>query len=224
MDRKKRILSLLVTLAITLACVPAIPTVAPLSTRPAGFVETMVAGTAAAAAKSTQRASSPTPWTNATLLPTHTPGPALSPTATIIFKIPTIKVSSGGGTDGSGGSGGSGGGSSGPPPEMACRISNITPWPGSHMKPNKDFVATWSVSNRGTAGWDENSVDYKYILGAKLHKQPIYDLPFSVPPGATVYLSVAMHSPSAPGVYSSVWAMHASETLFCRLEMKIIVP
>ncbi len=221
MDRKKRILSLLVTLAITLACVPAIPTVAPLSTRPAGFVETMVAGTAAAAAKSTERASSPTPRPNATLLPTHTPGPALSPTATIIFKIPTIKVSSGGGTDSSGGSGG---GSSGPPPEMACRVTDISPRLGSHVKLDKDFTVTWRVSNRGSALWDSNSVDYKYMLGTKLHKQPIYDLPFSVPPGATVFLSVAMHSPSTPGIYSSTWALHASSTLFCKLDMKIIVP
>ena len=223
MDRKKRILSLLVTLAITLACVPAIPTVAPLSTRPAGFVETMVAGTAVAAAKSTERASSPTPWPNATLVPTHTPGPALSPTATIIFKIPTIQISGGGGTGGSGG-GGSGGGSSGPPPEMACKIGNVIPLPGSHVQPDKDFTSTWRVSNRGTAGWDANSVDYFYVLGVKLHKQPVYDLPFSVSPGNAVNLVVAMHSPSKPGRYATTWAMRLGTTVFCRLEMKIIVP
>ena len=223
MDRKKRILSLLVTLAVTLACVPALPTVAPLATRPAGYVETIIAGTAAAAAKSTERASSPTPRPNDTLVPTFTPGPAVSPTATIIFKIPTVEISSGGGTGGSGSSG-SGGGSSGPPPPMSCKISEITPRPGAHIKPDIDFTTTWRVSNRGSALWDVNSVDYRYMLGAKLHKQPIYDLPFSVPPGNTVYLSVAMHSPSAPGVYTTTWAMNQGSTVFCKLETKIIVP
>jgi len=228
MDRKKRILSLLVTLAITLACVPALPAVAPLPTNPAGFVETMVAGTAAAAAKSTERASSPTPQPNDTLVPTHTPEPSLTPTATVIFllpTIPTIDLSGGSAGGGSGeGGGGSGGGPSEPPPEMACKVASVTPAPGAHVKPDKDFTTTWRVSNRGSATWDANSVDYKYILGAKIYKQPIYDLPFSVPPGNVIYLSVAMHSPSKPGVYSSTWAMNASSTFFCKLEMKIVVP
>lgn len=228
MDRKRRILSLLAALAITLACVPALPTVAPLSTRPAGFVETMVAGTAAAAAKSTERASSPTPRPNDTLVPTLTPGPTLTPTATIIFLLPTIPTIdlSGAGAGGGGGGegGGSGGGSSGPPPEFACKVSSVTPQIGAHVKPDIDFKVTWRVSNRGSSSWDANNVDYKYILGAKIYKQPIYDLPFSVPTGNTIYLSVAMHSPAKAGVYSSTWAMNQSNTFFCKLEMKIVVP
>lgn len=227
MDRKTRILSLLVMLAITLACVPALPTVAPLPTRPAGLVETMVAGTAAAAAKSTQRASSPTPWPNATLLPTHTPGPVLTPTATIIFLLPTIPTVAigGGGGGGSGGGGGEGGGgSSAPPPEYACRVLSVTPIPGGRVKPDIDFKVTWRISNRGSAVWDANNVDYKYILGAKIYKQPIYDLPFSVPTGNTVYVSVAMHSPAKSGTYSSTWAMNTGKEFFCKMEMKIVVP
>lgn len=228
MDRKLRILSLLVTLALTLACVPGLPAVAPIPTNPAGFVETMVAGTAAAAAKSTERASSPTPRPNDTLVPTLTPGPTLTPTATVIFLIPTIPTidlsGAGSGGSGSGGEGGGGGGSSEPPPEFACKVISVTPAPGAHMKPDRDFTTTWRISNRGSAAWDANNVDYKYILGAKIHKQPIYDLPFSVPTGNTVYLSVAMHSPSKPGTYSATWAMNQSKEFFCKLEMKIVVP
>ena len=222
MDRKRKIMSLLATLAITLACVPALPAVALLPTQPVGAVDTMVAGTSAAAAKSTARASSPTPRPNDTLVPTRTPEITPTPTATVIFKIPTFIISAAGGEEN--GSGGSGGGSSGPPPELACRVLNVTPVPGTHIKPDKNFNVIWRVSNRGSSAWDMNSVDYRYFLGARLHTQPIYDLPYSVPPGNQIGLVVPMHSPAKPGVYSAIWAMNLGSAVFCRLEMKIIVP
>jgi hypothetical protein len=221
MERKKRIGYLLVALAVTLACVPVLPAVAPLPTQPVGAVDTIVAGTYAAASTGTAVNTTPSPTPREAFTPSRTPTITPTATATVIFKIPTFSISSGGG-DGSS-SGGGGAVSYGPPPEFACRVVKVTPLLGAQITAGKDFNTTWQIINQGASAWDANSVDYQYALGSRLHKQPLYDLPFSVPPGNTVYLMVAMHAPARPGTYASTWVMHVSDQFFCRLDMRIVV-
>jgi hypothetical protein len=223
MERKKRFGYLLVALAVTLACVPVLPAVAPLPTQPVGAVDTIVAGTYAAASTGTAVNTTPslTPTPLELFVASRTPTITPTGTATIIFKIPTVAFSSGAG--GSGGSSGSGVVSYGPPPEFACKLIKVTPLLGARIAAGKKFNTTWQVTNQGASAWDANSVDYQYASGSRLHQQPLYDLPFSVPPGNTAYLVVAMQAPAKPGTYASTWVMHVSNQFFCKLDMKIVV-
>lgn len=224
MDRKKRVGYLLVTLAITLACVPALPVVAPLPTQPVGAVDTIVAGTYAAASTGTALKTTSTPTPADTLTPSHTPTITPTATATIIFKTPTqvklnLTASSGGGGTGGGGTGGSGGGV-----EYECTVVNVTPASGTHFAPNTNFTTTWRVKNTGNIRWYSNSVDYRYSTGKVLHLQALYDLPMDVIPGKLVDLAVSMRSPSTDGIYSTTWTMRVGKESFCAMKLTIRVP
>ena len=221
MDWKKRIGTLLVTLAITLACVPTLPSVAPLPTQPVGAVDTIVAGTYAAASTGTSVNTTSTPTPSKTPTPSQTPTDTATPTATIIFKTPTM-FSIGGGGGGGGGASKTPGGGGGGEPTFACRIIKITPKYGSHLARGKNFKTTWRVANSGNIFWDRNSVDYKYWSGAHLHKQALYDLPTNVNPKQQVDLVVSMKVPSKRGTYITTWVMQIGDELFCTLEQKII--
>jgi hypothetical protein len=223
MDRNKRILSLLVTLAITLACVPALPAVAPLPTQPVGAVDTMIAGTYAAAREGTVVNTTPTPTLRETLTPSRTPTITPTATATIIFKTPTLFSVSGGGGSGSGGTSGGGGGGGSTTPTYSCKLIKTTPAYGAHIARNKNFKTTWRVANTGDIVWDRNSVDYLYVSGAHLHKQALYDLSISVAPKQQVDLGVNMQAPSKKGTYVTTWTMKVGGDSFCTLEQLIIV-
>jgi hypothetical protein len=222
MDRNKRIGTLLVMLAITLACAPVLPAVAPLPTQQVGAVDTMIAGTYVAAFTSTAMNTTPTPTPRATLTPSQTPTITATPTATIIFKTPTSFSLPGGGGGGGGGGASATPGGGGGGPIYACRIVKTTPPYGSHQKRGKDFKTTWIVRNTGNMDWDVNSVDYKYFSGAQIQKQSLYDLPFSVAPKKEVALFVAMQVPNKRGTYITTWIMQIGDELFCNLEQKII--
>jgi hypothetical protein len=223
MDRNKRILSLLVTLAITLACVPALPAVAPLPTQPVGAVDTMIAGTYAAARESTVVNTTPSPTLSDTLTPSRTPTITPTGTATIIFKTPTMfSIAGGGGSSGGGSSSGGGGSGGGVTITYACKLIKVTPTYGSHIAPGKKFKTIWRVVNTGNIVWEHNSVDYLYVSGAHLHTQPLYDLSTNVPPKAEVNLVVNMQAPNKKGVYVTTWIMRVGSDTFCTLEQKII--
>ena len=225
MDRNKRIFSLLVTLAITLACVPALPAVAPLPTQPVGAVDTMIAGTYAAASTSTAMNTTPTPTLSDTLTPSRTPTITPTGTATIIFKTPTM-FSVGGGSSSGGSSGGSSSGSGtstgNEPPVYSCKLVKLTPAYGAHLKRNRNFIMTWRVVNTGNIVWDHNSVDYMYLSGTPMHTQSLYDIPISVGPNRQVDLSVRMQVPSKKGTYVTTWTMKVGSDTFCTLEQMII--
>lgn len=224
MDRNKRIVSLLVTLVITLACVPALPAVAPLPTQPVGAVETMIAGTYAAASTSTAMYTTPTPTLSDTLTPSRTPTITPTGTATIIFKTPTL-FSVGGGSGGGSSGGGSGGSSNGggsTTPVYSCKLIKTLPAYGAHLKRNRSFVTTWRVANTGNIVWDHNSVDYMYVSGVPLHTQSLYDIPFNVGPNRQVDLTVNMKVPSKKGTYVTTWTMKVGSETFCTLEQMII--
>jgi len=226
MDRNKRIGTLLVVmLAITLACAPTLPSVAPLPTQQVGAVDTMIAGTYAAASTSTALNASATPTGTDTPRPTWTATIALTPTATFILKTPTMAVTGGGGGGGGGsGGGGGGGGGGGFEPVYDCEVLKTTPAYGSHLARGKNFKTTWRVKNTGNMNWDHNSVDYKYYSEAKLHLQALYDIPKNVAPKGVVDLVVSMQAKNNAGTYITHWIMQVGDTKFCTLNQKIIVP
>lgn len=224
MDRKKRFGYLLVSLAITLACAPVLPAVAPLPTLPVGAVDTIVAGTYAAASTSTALQITPSATPGDTLTPSPTPTITPTATATIIFKMPTQVIivpptSSGGGTGG----GGTGGGTT-PTVDYKCIVIKVTPAFNTHFAPNTNFTATWRVKNAGNIYWDHKSVDYRYSSGAALHLQALYDLPNDVKPGKLVDLSVDMRAPATNGTYTTTWTLRVGQENFCSMKLIIKVP
>lgn len=221
MERNKRIGYLLVALAITLACVPVLPAVAPLPTQPVGAVDTMIAGTYAAASTGTAFKTTSTPTPRETLTPSRTPTITPTATATIIFKTPTMLFSIGGGGGGGGGGGTPTGGGGGGGFTYACKIIKITPAYGSRIKRGQTFRTTWRVANAGDVVWDHNSVDYLYFSGARIHLQELYDLPMNVLPNRQVDLAVKMQAPNNRGTYVTTWVMRIGDEIFCNMEQRI---
>jgi hypothetical protein len=223
MDRKKRLGYLLVALAVTLACVPTLPVVAPLPTQPVGAVETMIAGTYAAASTGTALQITPTSTPFDTPTPSKTPTITPTGTATTIFHYytPTPLPISGGG----------GGGKA--PPSYACKLLSITPPHASVYPPGMAFVAIWEIKNTGDTFWDQNSVDYLYRGGAFLSdpaKQvnlndpyDTHDLPGHVLEGKSVELTVDMIAPATPGMYTTTWSLHVGDKYFCTVKLTIVV-
>lgn len=230
MNRKKRIGYVLITLLVTLACVPILPAVAPLPTQPVGAVDTIVAATYGAARSATALVRSQytsTPTLPPTFTPSHTPSITPSATATFILSFPIRtntptpkKTSTPKPTSASGGGGGGGGGST---DSYVCRVIGVSPPLGAVKAPGALFTATWRVKNVGNVRWDHNSVDYLFRSGAHLHLQAIYDLPVDVPVNDVVDLQVAMQAPAAPGTYTTLWIMHVGQTYFCSLKVTIKV-
>ena len=229
MDRKKRIACLLVALAITLACVPALPIVAPLPTQPVGAVDTIVAGTYAAASTGTALKITSTPTPADTLTPSRTPTITPTATATVIFKTPTSFLLGGGGSGGGGGGGGgSSGGGTDPTIVYKCLIVKVTPANNTHFAPNTNFTTTWQLKNTGNIRWYHNSVDYRHYVSKPslplLHLQAIYDLPKDVDPGGQVLADVDMRSPATNGTYTTTWTLRVGDKNFCSMKLTIKVP
>ncbi len=230
MERKKLIGLLCVTVVFVLACVPALPIVAPLPTQPAGAVETIIAATYGAAQAGTALAINrytPTPSPLPTLTPSLTPTVTLTPTSIIVFSIPAGGGSgggTGGGTGGGSGGGGGGGGGGGNPDDYACVVLSTSPPLGASVPRGKNFNVVWKVLNTGYKTWDHNSVDYRYQSGARIHVQPIYDLPRDVRSQQQIDLVADMTAPTNAGTYSATWVIRVGSRNFCSMQFRVVVP
>lgn len=224
MDRKKRTGYLLVILAVTLACVPALPSVAPLPTQPVGAVDTIIAATYGAASTNTALVGPTSTFTpEATFTPSLTPTITPTGTATVIFhyytptKTRTPKGGTSGGTSGGGGGGGGGGAIT---PLYQCEVIEVIPANGSIYPPGANIgTITWLVKNTSTIAWDHNSVDYRFYGGVLITPQKLYDLPNNLDVGPTkeVYLFINdAVAPTQPGSYATVWEMKVGDTEFCK--------
>ncbi|MCL4273960.1 MAG: hypothetical protein KJZ77_08830 [Anaerolineales bacterium] len=214
MIRRKRILfSTFAMLALMLACVPALPTLPsapePLPTFDPNSLQTAIVQTADAAATQTGLVQPPTSTPTSTPRPTHTA--TETPTPTFIFLLPTltftntpvtiVPVSA----------------------DYACQVFSQTPENNSIIARGANFDAKWEVVNVGVKEWDRNSMDYLYISGSRIHRQPLYDFEVNVAPRASVELTVSMRAPSDPGSYSTTWRIRVGSTTFCSMNLTIIV-
>jgi|GEM_PF-344229 len=211
---------LIVGCAVPSFAAPFIPTVGP------GAVNTIVMLTAAAA--STQTAAAlPTSTKTPTVTPTASNTPTATPTstATVIFILPTLTRPPSSSSGGSSSGGGSGSGSGGDSTEnYACQVNSVSPANGATFGPRADFDAKWKVKNTGRKDWDNNSVDYAYVSGDKLHKVDIYDLGTTVDSGSTTEIIVDMQAPKNPGIYTTTWSLRTgSGNNFCTLRLTIVV-
>ena len=197
---------LFVALLVMLACeipalsAPAAPDTAPLP------IETIVAGTAAAA--QTQTATMrppPTQTPTATLVPTGTPTETPTATATVIFIAPTsvkpFETSSAG---------------------SQCQLVSLKP-NNPVLSPGEKFDVEWTLKNTSTELWLESNIDFKFTGGRDMQKTDDYDLPTSVPTDGVVILTVPMTAPNKPGDYTSRWELASSKKVYCKVSISVTV-
>src|SRR5690349_17373584 len=187
-------------LAIILACAPiAAPNPVVVPTFDPNSINTTIAQTAESAATQTALV---IPTATETVLPTVTP--SITPTATVTFIFilftPTVPSST-------------------PEPKMSnekfsCVLLSQIPADNSHLALNEDFEMRWHIMNNGTAGWDGNSMDYRYKSGDKIHTTAAYDLQGSVASGSQTDIRVAMKAPGSGGTYSTTWMIHSGQNEF----------
>jgi hypothetical protein len=195
------------------ACAPMFQPAAP--TLDQNSIQTVIAGTAGAAATQTALLTPPT-WTgtvtqNATSTASITP----SPTEGFSFILPTVTKSpfplsnlppSGGGTK-----------------KLSCSVAVVDPAIGAVVSPDQPFQARWTILNSGTNRWDDTAVDYVFVSGDILHLEAAYDLTRSVRSGASIEITVDMRAPATPGSYSTTWNLKDGSTLFCNMNLVIAV-
>jgi hypothetical protein len=80
---------------------------------------------------------------------------------------------------------------------------------GYRFTPGTSVTIIWTVKNIGTTGWT-TSYTLRYFAGEKGTKTS-YAFPKTVPPNATVNLSVTFVVPSALGTYSTWWKLANGE-------------
>ncbi len=207
--RSSRLQAILLFIVLLLACAPMVvatppapPTFNPLS------LNTMIAQTAGAAATQTF-VLQPTLTPTVTVTKTPTETPTATPTFLFVLFTPTVPSST-------------------PTLEIssnpyACRLASQSPADKSIVAKGADFAVLWRVINVGANAWDANSVDYHYFSGAKLHKEPVYDLPSSVPTGGQIDIIVNMKAPKQEDTYLTTWSLRVGKQDFCKLRLTIEV-
>jgi hypothetical protein len=134
-------------------------------------------------------------FTPTTSLPTETPAPEVTGTATVATQ-PLVQVTNAEGTV-----------------FALCDSLSIDPTTvdvnipdGTVMSPGQDFVKTWRVKNSGSCPWGEGYelvyADYEVEMSGQF--QPLTEV---VQPGQEVELSVQFTAPDAIGTYVSAWQM-----------------
>jgi len=231
--RVRRGLALLISLLAVLlsGCEISIvmPSLSGLEPGSPGMVETIIAGTAAAAQTQTAEMMSPTSSSTWTPLPTRTP--SLTPTSTptfifilgglrtpVIYETPAVVATS------------SGSGSSGEKLD-GCTLLSQTPADGSHFAAKSSFTVAWKVKNTGSK-WDSDTVDFAYFSGTRMYTKQVYHLSVDIPRGEYVTLKVPMTAPKNTGSYRTVWSLRRGQVAypnpgdqtFCHVDVTIRVP
>ena len=202
----KKLVILSTIFLFVLACeIPALSAPAP-SNSDLIPIETIIAGTAAAAQTQTALFL-PSPTRTPTLLPlpTSTVTETPTPTQTVIFIIPSATEPFVPGSVGKG-----------------CELVSITPY-NPVLNPSDTFDTIWTLKNTGNDIWMSNNYDFKYSSGTDMHKNDIYDLPNSVPPQGTTTLTVAMVAPKKSGTYTTTWVLAAKKNTLCKVSATVIV-
>jgi hypothetical protein len=77
---------------------------------------------------------------------------------------------------------------------------------GSEYTSNATFVKTWEFRNSGTTTW---TTDYTlvFVSGAQMGAPASIPLPYAVPPGTIVPVSLNLTAPADPGNYRGYWQL-----------------
>jgi hypothetical protein len=201
----KKTILLFAALLFLLACeIPFLSAPAPSNSEPIP-IETIVAGTAAAAQTQTAALLPPTLAPTMTLRPTGTPTEIPTATATILFFLPTSTAPFKPYDAGSG-----------------CQLIALEPY-NPILAPRTSFDTTWTLKNTGKDLWLDKNIDFRHSGGTDMHKTDVYDLPNSVGAEGQVSITVPMVAPSKPGTYTSTWTLAAKKKTLCKVSVTIIV-
>jgi hypothetical protein len=119
-----------------------------------------------------------TPLPTATPLPTSTP----LPTAT---SLPTLTPT---------------------PCDKALFVDDITVPDGEDYLAGASFTKTWRLKNDGSCTWN-TSYAIVFDSGDKMGAPNAVAMPYNVPPGSTVDISVSLTAPASPGTYRGNWRL-----------------
>lgn len=105
--------------------------------------------------------------------------------------------------------------------QNSCSVSLESP--AGSIKINSSFDTVWIVKNTSGKDWSSDSVDYKFISGAAMHKKVTYDLPQTIKNGETGKIIVDMVAPGKPGNYSTNWAVVVGAETLCSMGVTVQV-
>lgn len=93
-------------------------------------------------------------------------------------------------------------------------IEDVTIPDGTILEAGQPFVKTWRLKNQGFCTWTPNYA-LVFFNGAQMGNTVAVNLPYNVPPGSAVDLSITLTAPSITGNHRSYWMLsNASGSLF----------
>jgi hypothetical protein len=94
--------------------------------------------------------------------------------------------------------------------DRAAFVQDVTIPDDTQVAPGQSLVKTWRLRNSGTCTW---TPDYALVFarGDQMGAPAWSALPATVPPNATVDLSVSLTAPTAPGSYRGDWQLRNAD-------------
>ena len=94
--------------------------------------------------------------------------------------------------------------------DRATFVQDVTVPDNTQMVPGQSFVKTWRLRNSGTCTWTPHYA-LVFARGDQMGAPVSIALPATVPPNATVDLSVSLTAPAAPGTYRGDWQLRNAD-------------
>ena len=106
---------------------------------------------------------------------------------------------------------------------LDCRLEWQSPGNGWEIQHEEDFTTGWKLTNTGSDAWSPGSVEFAYVSGAKLHRDPVVQLESTVATGESVILTAEMKAPRNSTSYVTYWSLRLGDMYFCRVGVSIYV-
>jgi hypothetical protein len=105
-----------------------------------------------------------------------------------------------------------------------CSITTLSPQSGASLSNGADFDLSVTFKNIGTEKWSRDTIDFKYLSGAKFQKSAdLIDLPADVAPGDSIKLIVDMTAKTGTGVQNTTWGLVHESATFCSVGVNVNV-
>lgn len=106
----------------------------------------------------------------------------------------------------------------------ACRVLSYNPINYYSISPGQRFTVIWSIKNDGKIAWEVNDIDVVFRSGEKMAVAgERFDIPATVPSGASMAVSITITAPNKPGEYSNTWSLARGDNSFCNFSFRVHV-